>query len=291
MRITGNDKDGQDQLGKTSIDPGNRSIQCSFTTSRLPVPPASMHRPCRLIVLEPRGVGLDDRRIQAESSDAGTRVHEDTKKFYFTIESTSGARRSISPDPDFRRGAGADLRTGCDDPDHSSRMDVPADRAMTANTLPDVPGADENHCRWPAPTSPLAASSAVGMRKVYVDGRRRHRSSPKRVEYLDEDGKPRQTEFLARLHQEGTEEGAFASLDDFLKNVWNDAERKASDCPRKLEAEGLPASIPIAQELGKDLDPFDLNFLPYIAFDRKSRSRRREPGAEERQETRCPFAK
>ena len=47
----------------------------------------------------------------------------------------------------------------------------------------------------------------------------------------------------------------FASLDDFLKR-WKATERKQAII-EELEAEGLPLD-PIAEEVGKDLDPFDL---------------------------------
>ena len=61
----------------------------------------------------------------------------------------------------------------------------------------------------------------------------------------------------------------FASLDDFLKR-WKSAERKQAII-EELEAEGLPLG-PIAEELGKDLDPFDL--ICHIAFDKKPLTRR-----------------
>jgi len=61
----------------------------------------------------------------------------------------------------------------------------------------------------------------------------------------------------------------FASLDDFLKR-WKAAERKQA-IVQELEAEGLPLD-PIAEELGKDLDPFDL--ICHVAFDRKPLTRR-----------------
>jgi type I restriction enzyme R subunit len=61
----------------------------------------------------------------------------------------------------------------------------------------------------------------------------------------------------------------FASLDDFLKR-WKATERKQAII-EELEAEGLPLD-PIAEEVGKDLDPFDL--ICHVAFDRKPLTRR-----------------
>ena len=61
----------------------------------------------------------------------------------------------------------------------------------------------------------------------------------------------------------------FASLDDFL-NRWNAAERKQTIID-EMAAEGLPLTV-IVQELGKDLDPFDL--VCHVAFDAKPLTRR-----------------
>ncbi len=60
----------------------------------------------------------------------------------------------------------------------------------------------------------------------------------------------------------------FTSLDDFLKR-WKAEERKDA-LVKELAAEGLPLDV-IANELGIDLDPFDL--VCHIAFDRKPLTR------------------
>ena len=61
----------------------------------------------------------------------------------------------------------------------------------------------------------------------------------------------------------------FASLDDFLKR-WKAAERKQAII-EELEAEGLALDA-IGDELGKNLDPFDL--ICHVAFDKKPLTRR-----------------
>jgi type I restriction enzyme R subunit len=61
----------------------------------------------------------------------------------------------------------------------------------------------------------------------------------------------------------------FASLDDFLKR-WKAAERKQVII-EELAGEGLLLD-PLAEEVGKDLDPFDL--ICHVAFDRKPLTRR-----------------
>ncbi len=88
-----------------------------------------------------------------------------------------------------------------------------------------------------------------------------------RVEYLDENGKLI-TESL-REYSKRALNGQFASLDDFLKR-WNGAERKQAVID-ELASEGLLLD-PLADEVGKDLDPFDL--ICHVAFDQPPLTRR-----------------
>jgi type I restriction enzyme, R subunit len=87
------------------------------------------------------------------------------------------------------------------------------------------------------------------------------------VEYLDEHGKL-VTESLRDFTKKALRKH-FTSLDDFLKR-WKSAERKQAVI-EELEAEGLELA-PIIEELGKDLDPFDL--ICHVAFDAKPLTRR-----------------
>jgi type I restriction enzyme R subunit len=61
----------------------------------------------------------------------------------------------------------------------------------------------------------------------------------------------------------------FSSLDNFLQR-WNEAERKQA-IVEELASEGLPLE-PLAEEVGKDLDPFDL--ICHVAFDQPPLTRR-----------------
>jgi hypothetical protein len=94
MRITGSDKDGQDQLGNF-IDPESK-YPVLVTTSRL-LSTGVDAQTCRLIVLD-RAVGSMTEFKQIVGR--GTRVHEDTKKFYFTLIDFRGATAHFA-DPDF----------------------------------------------------------------------------------------------------------------------------------------------------------------------------------------------
>lgn len=88
-----------------------------------------------------------------------------------------------------------------------------------------------------------------------------------RVEYLDENGRL-VTESLRDFTRK-TLQRHFASLDDFLKR-WKAAERKQAIL-EELGNEGLLLD-PLADEVGKDLDPFDL--ICHVAFDQPPLTRR-----------------
>ena len=87
------------------------------------------------------------------------------------------------------------------------------------------------------------------------------------MEYLDENGKLI-TESLKDFTKRALKK-RFASLDDFLKR-WKSAERKQAII-EELENEGLSLE-PLADEVGKDLDPFDL--ICHVAFDQPALTRR-----------------
>jgi type I restriction enzyme R subunit len=94
MRITGNDKEGCDQLGNF-IDP-EAKYPVLVTTSRL-LSTGVDAQTCRLIVLE-REVGSMTEFKQIVGR--GTRVHEDTDKYYFTLIDFRKATNHFA-DPEF----------------------------------------------------------------------------------------------------------------------------------------------------------------------------------------------
>ena len=94
MRITANDRDGQDQLGNF-IDPES-AYPVLVTTSRL-LSTGVDAQTCRLIVL--------DRPVESMTEfkqilGRGTRVVEDAHKYYFTLMDFRGATKHFA-DPDF----------------------------------------------------------------------------------------------------------------------------------------------------------------------------------------------
>ena len=87
------------------------------------------------------------------------------------------------------------------------------------------------------------------------------------MEYLDEKGRLI-TESLKDFTKKALKK-RFVSLDDFLKR-WKSAERKQAII-EELENEGLSLE-PLVDEVGKDLDPFDL--ICHVVFDRPALTRR-----------------
>lgn len=257
MRITGNDPEGQAQLGNF-IDPESR-YPVLVTTSRL-LSTGVDAQTCRLIVLD-RDVGSMTEFKQIVGR--GTRVHEDSRKFFFTLMDFRGATNHFA-DPDFDGEPVQIYEPGEDDPvtppDDDSTVGDPGDDQS------DQPGEDETIID-DGETPDITITDDGGRRgKVYVDG------VPvvivaERVEYLDESGKL-VTESLRDFTKKALRKH-FSSLDEFLTR-WNGAERKQA-LVDEISAEGLALDV-IADELGKDLDPFDL--ICHVAFDRKPLTRR-----------------
>ncbi|CAO3441956.1 Type I restriction-modification system, restriction subunit R (EC 3.1.21.3) [Azospirillum argentinense] len=254
MRITGSDAEGQAQLGNF-IDPESK-YPVLVTSSRL-LSTGVDAQTCRLIVLD-REVGSMTEFKQIVGR--GTRVHEDTRKFFFTLMDFRGATNHFA-DPQFD-GEPVQIYEPHDDDPMTPPEDVPPNDE-DGEPLPETPGEDETVVDGlPDSDQPEGGKR----RKVYVDGVAVSILG-ERTEYLDENGRL-VTESLRDFTKRALRK-SFASLDGFL-NRWNKADRKQAIID-ELEAEGLSLSI-VAAELGADLDPFDL--ICHIAFDRKPLTRR-----------------
>jgi type I restriction enzyme R subunit len=245
MRITANDREGQEQLGNF-IDP-EAAFPVLVTTSRL-LSTGVDAQTCRLIVL--------DRPVESMTEfkqilGRGTRVHEDTGKYYFTLMDFRGATHHFA-DPDFD---GEPVQIY--DPDDDDPMVPPEDEDGE-------PGDDEvvvdggNDITMPG--------EEADSRKVYVNGVL-VTIIAERVKYLDADGKL-VTESL-RDYSKRAVTNHFASLDTFLKK-WNSAARKQAII-EELEEEGLCLE-PLAEEVNPELDPFDL--ICHVAYGRPPLTRR-----------------
>jgi len=193
----------------------------------------------------------------------GTRVHEETKKYYFTLIDFRKATNHFA-DPEFDGEPVQIYEPGEDDsvipPD-----DAPPPASDDEDQVPPQPGEDETVVIDP-PDITLPPGINERPAKYYIKGKP-VAVLTERVEYLDENGKL-VTESLRdysrkaiRLH--------YASLDQFLRR-WKSAERKEAII-EELAEEGLLLE-PLLEEVGKDLDPFDL--ICHIAFDQPPLTRR-----------------
>ena len=134
MRITGNDPAGTAELGNF-IDP-EAVHPVIVTTSRL-LSTGVDAQTCRLIVLDrPVGSMTEFKQILGR----GTRVHEDTKKYYFTLVDFRQATNHFA-DPDFDGEPVQIYEPGEDDPvvppDNLPPISDPDD------PIPPEPGGDE----------------------------------------------------------------------------------------------------------------------------------------------------
>jgi len=249
MRITGDDAEGQAEIGNF-IDP-EAKYPVIVTTSRL-LSTGVDAQTCRLIVLD-REVGSMTEFKQIVGR--GTRVHEDTKKYYFTLIDFRKASNHFA-DPDFDGPPIQIYEPGEDDP-----VDPPEDE----------PALDDEEATDGDPQPPDIGigggeGCGLGPKKYYVAGKP-VTVVTERVEYLDASGKL-VTESL-RDYSKNALKQRFASLDEFL-TCWNTTARKQA-IVEELANEGLLLE-PLAEELGKDLDPFDL--ICHVAFDRPPLTRR-----------------
>src|SRR5262249_49145282 len=215
---------------------------------------------CRLIVLEREVHAMTEFK---QIVGRGTRVHEDTKKYYFTLIDFRKATNHFA-DPEFDGEPVQIYESGENDPV------TPPDNAPPAEDedepIPTEPAKDEVVVVDTEPPDITIQTGSDSRRKYYIHG------DPvtivaERIEYLDEYGKL-VTESL-RDYTKKTLRNRFASLNDFLTQ-WKGAERKEAII-EELRNEGLLLD-PLAEEVCKDLDPFGL--ICYVAFDQPPLTRR-----------------
>ncbi|VXC58070.1 Type I restriction enzyme EcoEI R protein [Sphingobacterium multivorum] len=244
VRITGDNEEGKLELDNFIFPESKYPVIA--TTSKLMTTGVDAQT-CKLIVL--------DQRIQSMTEfkqiiGRGTRINEEFNKFYFTIMDFKKATELFA-DPDFdgdpvvvytpKKG---ESPVPPDDLESSDKIQ-PVDYTTSDDfDFSDIQSSDEEQQK---------------VKKYYVA------DVPvsvvaERVQYFDAYGKLI-TESL-KDYTKKTLSKEFLSLDDFLKK-WSDADKKKAIISA-LEAEGVFFDA-LSEEIGKDIDPFDI--ICHVAWD------------------------
>jgi len=248
MRITGDNDEGKAQLDNF-IDPESTYpvIAC---TSRL-MSTGVDAQTCHLIVL--------DRIINSMTEfkqiiGRGTRINEDYNKFFFTIM-------------DFRRATALFADPAFDGDPVQIYEPGPGESPIPPDETPADPSPGNLSPEPPFPLDTGTGNDGPQPRtRYYVD------NVPvsvvmERVQYLDEYGKLI-TESLTDYTRK-TVQKKYASLDVFL-TTWNVAEKKQIII-EELASQGIFIDE-LAEQVGRDYDPFDL--VCHVAFDQPPLTRK-----------------
>ena len=242
MRITGDEAEGKAELDNF-IDPESR-YPVIATTSELMTTGIDAQT-CKLIVL--------DCRIQSMTKfkqiiGRGTRINEDFDKYFFTIMDFKKATELFA-DPNFDGDPVQIYEATPDDPP------LPPDEPTDEGDGPDDP-VDVDPPLPPFPPEGPGESP----RKYYVNDVAVSVTA-ERVQYYGDDGKLI-TESLKDYTRDRMGE-EFTSLDEFVQR-WTSAEQKQA-IVNELEERGVLFEA-LADEVGKDYDPFDL--VCHVVYDR-----------------------
>lgn len=255
MRITGDNEEGKAELDNF-IFPESR-YPVIATTSKL-MSTGVDAQTCKLIVL--------DQRIQSMTEfkqiiGRGTRINEDYGKFYFTIIDFKKATELFA-DPDFD-GDPVQIYSPPNLEDSPVPPDIPEDQAPGESRPYPLPDED---VEWTAVADQGDSEEGQRVRRYVVDDVE-VTVAAERVQYFDANGKLI-TESL-KAYTRRTLTKAFASLDDFLKR-WSRADRKQAVI-EELSDQGVFFDA-LAEEIGRDCDPFDL--VCHVAWDKPPLTRR-----------------
>ena len=254
VQITGDNPEGKAQLDNF-IDP-EKTYPVIATTSKL-MSTGVDAQTCKLIVLDQN---IKSMTLFKQIIGRGTRLREDLGKSWFTILDFKRATELFA-DPAFDGDPVQIYEPGPDQPVEPPSTE-PAQGGV--DRLPVDPLTD------PGPDlGPFAGggNDPGEPRKYIVGGSVNVAVARERVQYLNADGKL-VTESL-RDYTRINLGKAYDSLDGFLQ-AWNSADRKAA-LIEELEGRGVFLDA-LADEVGKDFDPFDL--LLHVAYDQPPLTRR-----------------
>ncbi len=246
MRITGDNEEGKLELDNFIFPEAKYPVIA--TTSKLMTTGVDAQT-CKLIVL--------DQRIQSMTEfkqiiGRGTRINEDYDKFFFTIMDFKKATELFA-DPHFD---GDPVVIYTPQPGESP---VPPDEQPTQTGSGN--GDDTDGGNMPDDGNGETKSKKYYVANVPVS------VVAERVQYYDVNGKL-VTESL-KDYTKKTLDREFSSMDDFLQK-WSATDKKQAIFA-ELAGEGIFFDA-LADEIGKDLDPFDM--ICHVAWDKPPMTRR-----------------
>lgn len=251
MKITGDDDLGKAQLDNF-INP-KKAYPVIATTSEL-MSTGVDAQTCKLVVL--------DQNIQSMTKfkqiiGRGTRINEKYDKLWFTILDFKKATELFA-DPRFD---GVPEKVLVVKPDDICDQDSDFNERLDADEGDDaVNEAREDDVEYPTTRNKPAGSSEFDdntdnkVRKFHVKGVTVSILA-KRVQYYDTDGKLVTESFKDYTRKTVMKESDYASLDSFVRK-WQAAPRKKAVI-EELEQLGILWDV-LAEEVEKDLDPFDM---------------------------------
>ena len=258
VQITGDNPEGKKELDNF-IDP-EKTYPVIATTSKL-MSTGVDAQTCKLIVLDQN---IKSMTLFKQIIGRGTRLREDLGKTWFTILDFKRAT-DIFADKNFDGDPVQVYEPKGDDPV------VPPEPPPTIDGNPSDIADDTGPSGGELPEGWTTAGPGEGggmeIKRYIVGGTVSVSVARERVQYLNAQGKLI-TESL-RDYTRINLTAQYNSLDQFLQ-AWNDADRKDA-LLQELEGHGVLLDA-LAQEVGKDLDPFDL--LVYVAWNLPPLTRR-----------------
>ena len=261
VQITGDNIEGKLELDNF-IDP-EKTYPVIATTSKL-MSTGVDAQTCKLIVLDQT---IKSMTLFKQIIGRGTRLREDLGKTWFTILDFKRATELFA-DKDFDGEPVQIYEPGSGQPVAPPEPAKPGDIPGDAGT----PGGAANPLNPLDPLNPLGpfaggGGAGAGPKKYVLGNNVTVSVARERVQYLNAQGKLI-TESL-RDYTRINLRKQYDSLDQFLQ-AWQQADRKAV-LLQELEGQGVPLEA-LADEVGKDLDPFDL--LLHVAYDQPPLTRR-----------------
>ncbi|MBU9812166.1 DEAD/DEAH box helicase family protein [Rahnella sp. SL6] len=267
MKITGDDAIGKAQLDNF-INP-KKPYPVIATTSEL-MSTGVDAQTCKLVVL--------DQNIQSMTKfkqiiGRGTRINEKFGKLWFTILDFKKATELFADE----RFDGVPEKVIRTTPEDISDPDSEFDEMLEDESTDEIPDPDTlavhetpgEYNVTPDPDFvPFEEDDERPIRKFYVNGEE-VKVLAKRVQYYDADGKLVTESFQDYTRKTLLKDKDYASLDDFTRK-WQSATRKQVIID-ELKELGILWEV-LAEEVGKDLDPFDL--LCHVVYGQPPLTRR-----------------